>query len=107
MDDVQSLYKDYFCLSRSLVDSSFYEISLVSPSLQDSGEYLESHLKHTRADTIDDLARNLSSSERFSVKTKWGISGIDKWLYCTPVFGKKDSWVCLLVNGDLPILWDL
>jgi hypothetical protein len=107
MDDVQSLYKDYFCLSRSLVDSSFYEISLVSPSLQDSGEYLESHLKHTGADTIDDLARNLSRSERFSVKTKWGISGIDKWLYCTPVFGKKDSWVCLLVNGDLPILWDL
>lgn len=106
-----NLYKNYFILARSPHDSRFYEISHVSPSLYVQRDYVAGHLSHTPPAIVAQLSRDLGRRspcrQRFSLEVKWGDDGIDKRLYCVPLFGEEgsESWICMLIDSELPLLW--
>ncbi|EFR04109.1 hypothetical protein MGYG_07116 [Nannizzia gypsea CBS 118893] len=85
------IYKDTFILARSLQDSTLYKISHVSRSLHAEGEYIRSHLKHTPAEKMKLLSECLGKNNRFDIIVRWGDSGVEKRLYCAPIYS-RESW---------------
>ena len=104
--DLQNLYSDFFLLGKSPLDQDVYEICNVSPRVFASREYVDGHLSHTPREIIETLSVRLSGSDAFSLPVTWGTPGEAKQLYCCPVFGQSNlTWICFLVNSDLPRLW--
>ncbi|KAI9869712.1 MAG: hypothetical protein M1830_005190, partial [Pleopsidium flavum] len=105
---IKSLYKDYFVLRPSTTDRGYYEISYISRSLFESGEHIDGHLTHTRPEIIEEIGRVLAKGNELAVQIRWGLKGVDKWMYCVPMFGPNlNCWICTLVDGDLPNLWKI
>ncbi|KAM5475468.1 hypothetical protein MauCBS54593_001157 [Microsporum audouinii] len=100
------LYKDTFILARSPQDNTLYKISHVSRSLYAEGEYIHSHLKHTPADKMQLLSEHLGKDCRFDLVVNWGDSGVEKRLYCAPIYYSSSwDWVCTMTDIDVPYLW--
>ncbi|PGH26490.1 hypothetical protein AJ80_01804 [Polytolypa hystricis UAMH7299] len=100
------LYSDYFILSKSSIDPRFYEMSHVSTTICVKGEYANGHLRRTPPETMQELCNNLGGGDRFSVEVKWGDAGAEKRMYCIPLCGPgPDSWICLLIDASVPLLW--
>ncbi|KAI9817212.1 MAG: hypothetical protein M1827_001325 [Pycnora praestabilis] len=98
---LKSLHRDYFILAPSR--SGFYEISYVSPSIFASQEYVNGHFTHTPEDVVRHLGGGLSRQEPLAIKIRWGEKGVEKEMYCCPMFGPKGQmgcWLCLLTEGD-------
>ncbi|EFE43703.1 hypothetical protein TRV_01512 [Trichophyton verrucosum HKI 0517] len=100
------IYKDIFILARSLQDSTVYKISHVSRSLHAEGEYIRSHLKHTPTEKMKLLSESLGKNTRFDMVVNWGDYGVEKRLYCVPIYcGESRDWVCTMTDVDVPYLW--
>ncbi|EGD95777.1 hypothetical protein TESG_03243 [Trichophyton tonsurans CBS 112818] len=100
------IYKDIFILARSPQDRTVYKISHVSRSLHAEGEYIRSHLKHTRAEKMKLLSENLGKNTQFDMVVNWGDHGIEKRLYCVPIYCCESwDWVCTMTDVDVPYLW--
>jgi len=104
---IKSFYRDYFVLRPSTTERGYYEISYVSRSIFESGEHVDGHLMHTAPEIIEEIGRALARGKELAVQIKWGLKGVDKWMYCVPMFGPKlNCWICSLVDGSLPYLWE-
>ncbi|WEW54660.1 hypothetical protein PRK78_000080 [Emydomyces testavorans] len=105
-ESLLSLYGEYFILARPQTGDSVYDMSHISPRLCESGEYITAHLFYTPQAVIDRIGELLADNERFSINIKWGLEGLDKRLYCVPLFGQRSRpWLCLLIDPTLPNLW--
>ncbi|KAK2767942.1 hypothetical protein FQN53_006385 [Emmonsiellopsis sp. PD_33] len=103
---ILALYRDYFILSQSAKQPSFYEISHVSPNLYAAGEYVAVHLTHTPQAVMRQMGEMMSRGKRFSIEVKWGNSGRDQRLYCIPMLNLNSRrWLCILVDPNHPPLW--
>jgi hypothetical protein len=106
MTNLQMLYSDLFLLARSPLDDKYYEIYNVSPALYASGEYITGHLTHTAPNVVEYMSERLGGRTRFRVTVRWGSLGIEKWLYCVPLYGQSSiTWICVLVDFHMPDLW--
>ncbi|KAK2813849.1 hypothetical protein FQN50_000250 [Emmonsiellopsis sp. PD_5] len=103
---ILTLYRDYFILSQSAKQPSFYEISHVSPNLYAAGEYGTVHLTRTPHAVMRQMGEMMSRGKRFSIDVKWGNSGRDQRLYCIPMLNLNSRrWLCMLVDPSHPPLW--
>lgn len=103
---LQVLYSQYFLLSCSPLNSSFYEICYVSPAVHASGEYVSGHLSQTPFNLINDFGAHLSAGRRFRTTIRWGNDGVEKQIYCVPLIGQQPApWICMLVDKETPIRW--
>lgn len=106
MMNLQILYSESFLLARSPLDDKYYEICNVSPAVYASGEYITGHLSHTAPNVIESMSQRLGGGTRFRMAVRWGTHGIEKWLYCVPLYGQSSiTWICVLVDLNMPDLW--
>lgn len=106
MMNLQMLYSESIVLARSPLDDKYYEICNVSPAVYASGEYITGHLTHTVPDVIECMSQRLGSGKPFRTAVRWGSHGIEKQLYCVPLYGQSSiTWICVLVDLDMPDLW--
>ena len=106
MSSLQEIYSDSFLLARSPLDDKFYEICNVSPAVYASGEYVTGHLTHTASDVIEGMGERLGAGSPFRAIVRWGSQGVEKRLYCVPLFGQSSlTWICVLVDFHMPVLW--
>ena len=105
---IKPFYSDFFILQRSLTGKRRYDISYLSQSLFDSrAQASDNPLKHTAPDTIKAFGRGLAGTEEIALRIRWGEKGVEKWLYCVPMFGPRLScFLCFLLDGDLPNFWE-
>lgn len=49
------------------------------------------------------------SVEAFATKVRWGVKGVEKWLYAVPTYRPGDEdchrWVCFLVDASISCFW--
>ncbi|KIX07381.1 uncharacterized protein Z518_02034 [Rhinocladiella mackenziei CBS 650.93] len=103
---LQELYSDFFLLGKSPLDDTFYEICNVSPLLYAAKDYIHGHLSHTGQHKIAELSTRLAQGSPFNMHVKWGLEGLDKRLYCSPLYGQNSiTWICFLVDHRIPTLW--
>jgi hypothetical protein len=106
MSSLQQLYSDSFLLARSPLDDKYYEICNVSPAVYASGEYISGHLTHTAPNVIESMSQKLGAATPFIITIRWGSHGIEKRLYCVPLYGQSSRiWICVLVDVHLLDLW--
>lgn len=106
MSDLQELYSEFFLLGKSPLDDTYFEICKVSPMLYATKDYINGHLSHTRQQAIIELSTRLAQDSPFDVEVKWGSQGLDKCLYCSPLYGQNSiTWICFLVDRQMPTLW--
>ena len=106
MSSLQQLYSESFLLARSPLDDQYYEICSVSPAVYANGEYRSGHLKHTAPHVIDVMSERLGAGIPFSIIVRWGNHGVEKRLYCVPLYGgSSTSWICVLVDMHMPVVW--
>lgn len=106
MSSLRELYSDFFLLGKSPLDDDFYEICNVSPRVYASKEYIDGHLRHTPKDLIMELSERLSGDLSFHINVKWGVQGLEKRLYCNPLFGQRSvTWLCFLVDKTTAEVW--
>ena len=106
MSSLQELYSESFLLARSPLDDKYFEICNVSPAVYASGEYVTGHLTHTAPNVIEGMSESLVAGKAFRTKVRWGSQGIEKWLYCIPLYGQSSiTWICVLVDPHMPALW--
>ena len=106
ISSLQKLYSDFFLLARSPLDDKYYEICNVSPSVYASGEYMTGHLTHTSPNVVEELSERLGVGHRFRTTIRWGSQGVQKQLYCIPLFGQRSViWICILIEMQMPVLW--
>ncbi|KAK5210530.1 hypothetical protein LTR47_000422 [Exophiala xenobiotica] len=106
MGNLQELYSDFFLLGKSPLDDTYYEICNVSPTVYAARDYINGHLSHTGQQGIVAMSEGLAQGSPFSMKVKWGSKGIDKYVYCSPLYGQNSTtWICFLVDDRMPSLW--
>lgn len=106
MSNLQELYSDFFLLGPSPLADDAYEICNISPRVYESKEYVEGHLSRTSAADIEQLSVNLAQPEPFTLKVRWGTQGLEKQLYCSPLYaGSAITWICYLVDAHMEQLW--
>jgi len=105
---LKPFYANFFILQHSPTGKRFYDISYLSCSIFDSGDQAcDDPLKHTSPDTIQAFGGGLAREEEISLRIRWGEKGVEKWLYCVPMFGPRLScFLCFLLDGDLPDFWE-
>lgn len=103
---LQELYSDFFLLGKSPLDDTYFEICNVSPMLYATKDYIHGHLSRTSQQVIVDLSARLAQGSPFDLPVRWGPQGVDKRLYCTPMYTTNSiTWICFLVDHQLPPLW--
>jgi hypothetical protein len=106
MSGLQELYSDFFLLGKSPLDDAYFEICNVSPMLYATKDYIHGHLSLTGQEVIVELSRRLARDSPFNIEVKWGTQGLDKRLYCSPLYGQNSvTWICFLVDHQMPSLW--
>ncbi len=106
MSELQELYSDFFLLGKSPLDDTYFEICNVSPTLFAAKDYIHGHLSHTGQAGIIELSTRLAQGVPFDMHVKWGSQGLDKRLYCSPLYGHNSrTWICFLVDNQMPALW--
>ncbi|KIW81571.1 hypothetical protein Z517_04597 [Fonsecaea pedrosoi CBS 271.37] len=106
MSDLQELYSDFFLLGKSPLDDTCFEICNVSPLLYSTKEYINGHLSQTNAHQMAELSASLGRETPFSIHVKWGPQGLDKRMYCSPMYTANSiTWICFLVNYQMPMIW--
>lgn len=98
---LQVLYSEFFLLGKSPLDENTYEICNVSPKLYDNHEYIEGHLSRTSPCDKAQLEQRLTQAQPFRMRVRWGMEGVQKQLFCVPLFGRSNvTWICFLVEED-------
>ena len=106
MNGLRELYSDFFLLGKSPLDDTVYEICNVSPKVFAAKDYIHGHLSLTEEQTIMDLSKRLAKDDPFDINVRWGSEGVDKLLYCSPLYGQNShTWICFLVDDRVPHLW--
>ncbi|OAP56073.1 hypothetical protein AYL99_09252 [Fonsecaea erecta] len=106
MGDLQELYSDFFLLGKSPLDDTCFEICNVSPLLYSTREYINGHLSHTGAQQMAELSVSLAGDTPFNMHVKWGPQGLDKRMYCSPMYSANSiTWICFLVDYRMPLMW--
>ncbi|KIW34679.1 uncharacterized protein PV07_01443 [Cladophialophora immunda] len=106
MSDLQELYSDFFLLGKSPLDDTCFEICNVSPLLYSTREYLNGHLSRTDAQQMAELSASLAREMPFNIHVKWGPQGLDKRMYCSPMYTANSiTWICFLVDYQMPLIW--
>jgi hypothetical protein len=106
MSGLQDLYAEFFLLGKSPLDDTCFEICNVSPLLYQSKEYINGHLSRTDRLRMAELSAALAQGSPFNMLVKWGSQGIDKRLYCSPMYTANSiTWICFLVDHQMPLLW--
>ena len=106
MSSLKHLYSDFFLLARSALDDKYYELCNVSPSIYVRGDYVTGHLSHTSPEDVGRLSSRLGEGKCFSQGVRWGDKGMEKQLYCIPLYGQRSvTWICMLVDDNVPTLW--
>ncbi|KIV81584.1 hypothetical protein PV11_03758 [Exophiala sideris] len=106
MNGLRELYSDFFLLGKSPLDDTVYEICNVSPTVFAAKDYIYGHISHTEEQAIMDLSTRLAKDAPFKMSVRWGLQGVDKLLYCSPLYGSKScTWICFLVDDRVPQLW--
>lgn len=99
LETLQGLYSDFFLLGMSPLDESSFEIWNVSPSLNESRDYIDGYLAHISTTEKTYLDLMLTRNTSFVMRIKWGTAGITKLLHCIPLFGRSSvTWICFLVD---------
>lgn len=101
-------YADFFILQRSPNGKRYYDITYLSRGIFDSGaQACDDPLKHTSPEVTKAFGRGLAREEEVALRIRWGEQGVEKWLYCVPMFGPRLScFLCFLLDGNLPNFWD-
>ncbi|KAI1621096.1 hypothetical protein EDD37DRAFT_653397 [Exophiala viscosa] len=106
MNGLRELYSDFFLLGKSPLDDTVYEICNVSPAVFAAKDYMHGHLSHTEEQTIVELTTSLAKDAPFNISVRWGFQGVDKLLYCSPLYGQNShTWICFVVDDRVPQLW--
>ncbi len=102
---LKDLHKNYFIMGFSSAQTRDYAITHLSPSLAASMSQGNSNPLECLFD-VEALTDTLSNGERFVARTVAEGSDSPKRLYCLPMFGPElGCWLCFLVDGSLPNLW--
>ena len=103
---LQELYSDFFLLGKSPLDDTYYEICNVSPMIYEAKDYIHGHLSRTGQQGLVELSARLAQGSPFSLEVKWGTQGLNKRLYCSPLYGQNSiTWICFLVDHRVASLW--
>ncbi|KAI9705869.1 MAG: hypothetical protein M1836_005275 [Candelina mexicana] len=103
---IKMFYKEHFILAPS-ERPGMYEVMCLSPSLCTTEQFFNDPFKYTPSETSRWILAELNKEQSFAVRIKWGETRVDKWLYCTPMLGPEvDCWVCILIDGDVPNIWE-
>ncbi|ETI23907.1 hypothetical protein G647_05714 [Cladophialophora carrionii CBS 160.54] len=106
MSGLQDLYSEFFLLGKSPLDETCFEICNVSPVLYQSKEYINGHLSCTDRQRMAELSSALAQGSPFNMPVKWGLQGVEKRLYCSPMYTANSiTWICFLVDHQMPLLW--
>ncbi|KIW90049.1 uncharacterized protein Z519_09480 [Cladophialophora bantiana CBS 173.52] len=106
MSDLQELYSDFFLLGKSPLDDTCFEICNVSPLLYSTREYINGHLSRTDPQQMAELSASLARETPFNMHVKWGPQGLDKRMYCSPMYTANSiTWICFLVDYQMPLIW--
>lgn len=106
MSDLQELYSEFFLLGKSPLDDTCFEICNVSPMLFQARDYINGHLSRTDQRRMAELSEALAQGSPFNMPVKWGSEGVDKQLYCNPMYTSNSiTWICFLVDQHTPLLW--
>jgi len=106
MTGLQELYAEFFLLSKSPLDETFFEICNVSPVLFEAKEYINGHLSRTGQQQLAELSLALAQGSAFDMPVRWGSHGTEKRLYCSPLYTANSvTWICFLVDIQVPLLW--
>ncbi|KAL2431748.1 hypothetical protein ABEF95_013527 [Exophiala dermatitidis] len=106
MTGLRELYSDFFLLGKSPLDDTYYEICNVSPMLYAARDYIHGHLSRTGQQGLAELSARLAQDKPFQIQVKWGLEGVDRRLYCSPLYGHNTTtWICFLVDPNTPELW--
>lgn len=102
---LKELHKNYFIIGFSSAQTRDYVITHLSPSLAASMSQGNSNPLECLFD-VETLTDTLSNGERVVARTVAEGSDSPKRLYCLPMFGPAlGCWLCFLVDGSLPKLW--
>lgn len=102
---LKDLHKNYFIMGLSDAQTGDYSITHLSPSLAGSMSQGNSNPLECLFD-VEALTDTLSNGKRFVARTVAEGSNSPKRLYCLPMFGPNlGCWLCFLVDGSLPNLW--
>ncbi|KZF22089.1 hypothetical protein L228DRAFT_283275 [Xylona heveae TC161] len=103
---LKALHRDYFILAPGRT-SAFYEVYYVSPHLYETGECVDGLLEQTLPETRQQLKHAWAYLKHVSIQIKWGKRGVDKMLYCTPLYGPGFScWICFLTDACIGDIWE-
>ncbi|KAI9714585.1 MAG: hypothetical protein M1812_006390 [Candelaria pacifica] len=103
---IKILYQDHFILALS-ERSELYEVMCCSPCVYRNGQWFDDPFRYNSPDVFRWIMTELCKEQKFAVRIKWGESRADKWLYCTPMLGPEvECWVCILIDGDVPNMWE-
>ena len=106
MGDLQELYSEFFLLGKSPLDEACFEICNVSPVVFQSKDYINGHLSRTDQRQMAELSESLARGSPFHLLVKWGVQGVDKRLYCSPMYTATSiTWICFLVDHRMPLYW--
>ena len=104
MDIMKSLHRDYFVIGvlPGVHGEPKFSITLASPTLA----YSQDLLSDTFLDFSGELTEKLMTPVRFVTRVQWRTPGQRDRCYCVPMFGPGlNSWLCFLVDAELPNLW--
>jgi hypothetical protein len=106
MNGLQELYSEFFLLAKSPLNETCFEICNVSPVLYQLKDYIDGHLSRTAPQQMAELSAALARGSPFNLPVKWGLQGLDKRLYCSPMYTANSiTWICFLVDHQMPLLW--
>lgn len=109
IEDVRFFHRDALILSQAK-NTGFWQISAASRSLAGDAADLRAGLGATPPEVLGQLGAALSGRVAVSFEgIRWGVSGVEKRVYCVPMSrgGEVGCWICFLVDGRVPDLWDL
>ncbi len=117
LDDLQDLVKSITFFHKFVFtlrpaapgQGSCWQIAYTSPGLYSREADLRTGLSLNSPETLTHLGNVLAREEPVSLRVTWGVKGVDKWMYCAPMFSgeKLKCWICFLVDGRVPDFWSV
>jgi len=115
LEDLHDLVKSITFFHKSIFtlrpavpgQGSCWQIAYTSPGLYSCEADLRTGLSPNSPETLRQLGNVLAMEEPVTLRVKWGVKGLDKRMYCAPMFSgeKLKCWVCFLVDGRVPDFW--